>query len=123
MSNMEIKSLPDQFLDGLTNLTKLDLSSNKFDNVPPQIHYGNGKHLQELILDDNPMEVLKSHSFNEMRNLKRLSIRFMPNLNLVEHAAFATLENLKTLKVSNNPRLHYINSDGFKDFQDPLILR
>merc|ERR1711976_130337 len=57
-----------------------------------------------------------------MRNLKRLSIRFMPNLNLVEHAAFATLENLKTLKLSNNPRLHYINSDGFKDFQDPLIL-
>ena len=87
---------------GLLHLKGLDISKNNFDAVPPQLHYDG---LEELIIDENPMSVLKSHSFSAMTSLQKLSICKMPNLGYIKEVAFAGLRNLSILHIENNPML------------------
>ena len=86
------------------------------------MHYS-GEKLTELILDDNPMLDIKSHSFNGMNQLQYLSLCYMKNLSKINEAAFATLENLTQLKIANNEKLAFIHPGAFEDFQYPFVLR
>ena len=83
-------------------MKSLDISKNNFDAVPNQLHY-NG--LEELILDENPISVLKSHSFSGMTSLQKLSICNMPNLGVIKEVAFSGLRTLSILHIDNNPML------------------
>jgi Leucine-rich repeat (LRR) protein len=66
---------------GLIHLKSLDISWNNFDAVPSQLHYDG---LEELIVDGNPISILKSHSFSGMTSLRKLSICKMPNLGIIK---------------------------------------
>ena len=66
---------------GLVHLKTLDISWNNFDAVSSQLHYDG---LEELIVDGNPIAILKSHSFSGMTSLQKLSICKMPNLGVIK---------------------------------------
>ena len=59
------------------------MSKNDLNRVPTEIHY-NGEALEALILDDNPMEIIQSHSFSDMIKRKYLSICKMSRLGSVQ---------------------------------------
>lgn len=120
LSETGIGKIPRHFFKGLLHLKGLDISKNNFDAVPPQLHYDG---LEELIIDENPMSVLKSHSFSAMTSLQKLSICKMPNLGYIKEVAFAGLRNLSILHIENNPMLGFIDPDAFVDFQYPMVLK
>ena len=104
----------------MVHLKSLDISKNNFEAVPSEIHYDG---LETLILDKNPMSILKSHSFSGMSSLQKLSVCEMPNLESVHEVAFAGLRNLSILHMDYNPKLAFIDPDAFVDFQFPMVLR
>ena len=109
------------FLKGLHEVRILDISKNSMEFIPAEIQY-HGTDINELILDGNPIQKLKSHSFSSMKNLQKLSLQKMPFLHEIKASAFSGLVALKTLKIVENPRLAYIDPDAFMDFQHPMIL-
>ena len=122
LSHTGIEDLPRNFLKGLHEVRKLDVSKNNCEFVPAEIQY-HGTDINELVLDGNPIQKLKSHSFSSMGNLQKLSLSQMPLLHEIKASAFTGLLNLKTLKIANNPRLAYVDPDAFMDFQHPMVLK
>ena len=122
LSEIGIATLPRHFLKGLIHLKSIDISRNRLEEVPSEIHY-DGHDLETLILDENPMEVIKSHSFSRMVTLSKLSICKMPNLAFIHEESFSGLRNLTFLHIDQNPVLGFIDPDAFVDFQDPMILQ
>ena len=122
LSHTQIDNLPRNFLKGLHTVEKLDLSQNNFEFVPSEIQY-HGTDITELILDANPIQKLKSHTFSSMRKLIKLSLCQMPFLHEIKESAFTGLFNLKTLRIASNPSLSYIDPDAFMDFQHPMVLQ
>jgi len=120
LSDTRIEKIPRHFFKGLRYLKTLDISKNNFHAVPPQLHYDG---LEELIIDGNPIAVLKSHSFSAMTSLKKLSICNMPNLGIIKEVAFSGLRTLSILHIDNNPMLGFIDPDAFVDFQFPMVLK
>ena len=121
LSHTGIEDLPRNFLKGLHEVRILDISKNSMEFIPAEIQY-HGTDINELILDGNPIQKLKSHSFSSMKNLQKLSLQKMPFLHEIKASAFTGLVALKTLKIVENPRLAYIDPDAFMDFQHPMIL-
>jgi len=121
LSHTGIEDLPRNFLKGLHEVRILDISKNSMEFIPAEIQY-HGTDINELILDGNPIQKLKSHSFSSMKNLQKLSLQKMPFLHEIKASAFSGLVALKTLKIVENPRLAYIDPDAFMDFQHPMIL-
>lgn len=122
LSETGIDTLPSHFLKGLIKIKSIDLSRNNLDFVPKEIHYGGGASLEELILDSNPIKFIKTHAFNQMEKLKKLSICKMPELTEIHESAFSGLRNLSVLHLDENPNLSFIDPDAFVEFQDPFVL-
>ena len=122
LSETGISTLPRHFLKGLLHLQSIDVSKNQFKVIPSEIHY-DGHELKHLKMDENPIDILKSHSFGNMIALQTLSLCKMPHLAYIHEAAFSGLRNLTVLKIDNNPDLGFIDPDAFTDFQYPLVLK
>lgn len=82
------------------NLTEVDLSCNKINDVAGTAFKGTG-FLQTLNLSHNHMETLHRNTFNDSTNLKVLDLSFNA-IKKVENETFTNLSSLETLSLANN---------------------
>lgn len=122
LASVGLETFPRHFFKGLRFLKKLNIADNNLQAVPTEVIY-NGEDWEELIIDQNPIVELRSHSFNGMNALKSLSISYMPTLSSIHEAAFSSLGSLQTLRMEGNEMLGFIDPDAFVEFQYPMILK
>ncbi|KAK2143955.1 hypothetical protein LSH36_797g01015 [Paralvinella palmiformis] len=85
-------------------LETLNLRNNKLSKVPTSAltHLSN---LKMLDISQNPMEVLHSGAFNGLKQLRKVQVNAMPNLDTIQDHAFSELCNLEEIELHSNHRL------------------
>nr|XP_023026272.1 leucine-rich repeat-containing protein 70-like [Leptinotarsa decemlineata] len=111
LANNELTEVEGEALRNLSNLKKIDLSSNQLDFVPESLEYL-GKTLQVLNLSENYIFQLNDKSFMGL-NIRELHLNNLPRLEFIGPNTFATLHNLKKLHLFNNLNLKDIDVEAF----------
>ncbi|CAH0392554.1 unnamed protein product [Bemisia tabaci] len=101
LSNTGISEIPERMLHTPRNLSTINLSRNNFTSVPEGL--GDSHALKHLILDSNPIEVVRS--FPALPKLEVLHISWMPLLKKIEKGGLNGLPALQELHCSHNDRL------------------
>lgn len=113
--NNYLKKIGSYAFKDLTSLTVLDISNNALTIVPTE-QLQRLPNLHIFIFDGNEIFRLNMGDFSNM-NLSEISVSFMPNLKVVEIAAFENLPALMVLQLHDNPNLLFINPQAFQDVQ------
>ena len=110
-----LKSLPEQFFEGLGNLKEIYLYSNQLASLPERLFKGLDN-LQKLDCSQNPWVRLPEHLFEGLNNLQELNLRYNELMNLPEHL-FEGLHHLQKLILSYN-RLSSLPEHLLKDLDN-----
>ncbi len=113
LSQNRLRSLNKFTFVGLEDLNLLDLSHNQLTTVPTSA-LATFSNLKTLILNDNPIQIFSSWDFQDL-SIREMNINCMPELIIVDSAAFLNLPLLEVLKMYDNPRLSYIDPEAFTD--------
>lgn len=95
----------------LKNLTKLDLSDNKIDNIKPESFSGLNN-LRILNLRSNSIKFIQRYVFEDLKKLTNLDFSYN-KINKIDAKSFAKL-NLLSLNLNNN-KLTVIESFVFQN--------
>lgn len=96
------KYSPDEY-EPLTSLKKLRLSYNLLHNLDSEM-FEHTKHLQELLLDNNPFQIIHTNvlnAFSDIPQLQKLDMSRM-ELSSLPDDVFHPLRSLKVLKLDGN---------------------
>jgi len=104
LADMDLPSIPDDFLARFPNLLRLDLSGNELTAIPAQV--GNMSRLRRLQLDDNNLSANDPQLLAPLRGLNHL-ITLTLEANALELSAplfadFAQLPSLRVLRLAGN---------------------
>ena len=120
LEHNQITGLDRGSFEGLDNLQELNLASNEIENI--EVGAFNGlDNLLELSLWRNSINTpLKSDTFQGLRNLERLNLRYNWNrFNSefhIESGAFNGLDNLQFIDLHSNSKPLTLESGVFKNF-------
>ena len=112
LSKKNIEVLEEGRFDKSTSLKKLDLSSNKFTQLPPNI-FNTLSNLNWLSLKNNRLGRLDERLFTGLMQLKHLDLDNTQQIELHENL-FHDLVNLEKLSIMNN-KLQQLNSSLFSN--------
>ena len=94
----------DLFLESLTHLRELQLSSNRLENLP--VHcWRFVPYLKSLNINLNPIRVLTKESFYGLHRLQELSVQDLPNLTRFDADSLTQLTYLSNLKIQSWPKI------------------
>lgn len=96
---------------GLESLQTLDMNYNRFEKVPTRA-FTIFKRLKFLSLDGNPVASLDGADFRDFA-VAKISMNFLPDLELVDRESFSNLPELTSLQLHDNPRLAFIDEEAF----------
>lgn len=96
----------------MTYLTELVLNFNRFKEVPSSLSV-TASSLKVLYLNANPIEHVKSKTFDKLLKLEIISISYMSELKYIENGNFDNLKLLKVIKISGNKKLYSIPLSDF----------
>ncbi|XP_044260532.1 protein flightless-1-like [Tribolium madens] len=117
LSYTGLASLPAGFLHTPKYLIFLDLSGNRFREVPETL--GDAHSLETLYFNNNPIVNLTSkNGFPEIPTLKYLHFSSMPNLVNISKASLSKLVNLTEFYCYNNPKLSNIDREAISSRRD-----
>ncbi|CAG5031854.1 unnamed protein product [Parnassius apollo] len=122
LANVDIDSIPLDAFRGLMNLQQIDLSGNKFVNVPESLSLV-GSTLQYLTFNNNPIVELNDDSFVGLTNLVQLEVGENDFLEEVKRSTFTPLKNLRVLHLCHNPNLRYISHNAFRGMKEKWTLK
>ncbi|XP_025423011.1 leucine-rich repeats and immunoglobulin-like domains protein 1 isoform X2 [Sipha flava] len=109
LANTSICELPDHFLHTPRFLATINLSKNKFTQIPQGLSEVHA--LQRLDLSYNP--IVSILNFPKMPSLKILHLSYMPELNAIGTRAFSNLRNLEEFHCMHNYKLESIDPNAF----------
>lgn len=145
LDNNNFYSVPENSFDDLSELTNLNLESNKIEMISPELFKVDvHQKLKEIRLSNNQLTKIYSDTFkslvnleailisnNRIRNLQSESFSYLPKLshviisdNLLSHISsrsFANLPSLTKLELQNN-LLNHFSFAYFENFSTPLHL-
>ncbi|KAI8435788.1 hypothetical protein MSG28_004016, partial [Choristoneura fumiferana] len=107
---------------GLVNLRQIDLSDNKFTEVPESLSLV-GSTLKYLTFNNNPIVELNDDSFIGLSNLIELEVGENEYLEEVKRSTFTPLKRLRVLHLCHNPNLRYISHRAFSGLKDRWTLK
>ncbi|TRY67416.1 hypothetical protein TCAL_04382 [Tigriopus californicus] len=108
-----LDTLPENILAGFSRLIRLDLSGNRFQDVPSALR--RAKHLTNLNLAGNLFSQLDQGMFITLEHLEILNVSYQKDLTSVGPKTFSSLKKLKSLFLQKNPKLDFIHPDIFED--------
>lgn len=101
LNSNKLKILPATIFSGLTNLQWLSLSRNRLQQLSENV-FSDLRNLLQLYLDGNRLETLPATVFNNLHNLYYLSLNNNRLQNLPGTISLSTLRNLNKLYISSN---------------------
>ncbi|XP_068631588.1 chondroadherin-like [Battus philenor] len=122
LANTDIDAIPLDAFRGMVNLQQIDLSGNKFVNVPESLSLVGGT-LQYLTFNNNPIVELNDDSFIGLTNLVELEVGQNNYLEEVKRGTFTPLKKLRVLHLCHNPNLRYISHNAFRTLKDKWTLK
>ncbi|XP_048482960.1 insulin-like growth factor-binding protein complex acid labile subunit [Plutella xylostella] len=118
----DIDSIPLDAFRGLERLQQVDLSGNKFLEVPESLSLV-GSSLEYLNFNNNPIVELNDDSFIGLTNLKELEVGENEYLEEVKRSTFSPLKSLRVLHLCHNRKLSYISHNAFRGLKDAWTLK
>ncbi|CAH2037730.1 unnamed protein product, partial [Iphiclides podalirius] len=122
LASTDISTIPLDAFRGLVNLQQIDLSGNKFVNVPESLSLV-GSTLQYLTFNNNPIVELNDDSFVGLTNLVQLEVGENDYLEEVKRGTFTPLKKLRILHLCHNANLRYISHNAFRNLKEKWTLK
>lgn len=108
MENVGISELRAELFQNMKHLSELFISENLFTDIPASLS-NIRLSLELLCLNNNPIEVIHSTSFENLEKLEKLFLNNMQNLRSIENGSFMHLKSLEVLTCKENKNLVEMN--------------
>lgn len=114
LSHTHIMEVPSVILENMSKLKEISLNGNNLLSVPESL-ISVATSLQFLHLSENPIEVINSESFGELKRLEFLNISDMSELTEIKENSFQRLHQLEYLICKGNKKLETFHMEHLRD--------
>ncbi|XP_045624739.1 leucine-rich repeat neuronal protein 1 [Procambarus clarkii] len=121
LAGNRISTVDPRAFSGLISLQALTLEDNLLERIPTSA-FQSLPVLETLTLDQNPLTKIKPLDFSHL-TVSKISLCFMPELNIIDSKAFYNLVNITVIEIINNEKLAYIDPLAFMNVDSLKELR